>query len=144
MTIEKWFREVYLPPKHPDCAIEAGATRLAWGGAFNYDARVLKSGTLLAVYCLSCSQYKTTGGKGGAGKFNKIQGDILKMLGTECPRKVLVFTGKTMLAKVQAEQKAGRLPRDIECELAELPPELAAIVQKISAESAKEVTPYGF
>ncbi len=63
------------------------------------------------------------------------------MLGTECPRKVLVFTGKTMLAKVQAEQKAGRLPPDIQCELAELPSDLAEIVQKISAESVREVTP---
>ena len=139
--IEKWFREVYLPKKHPDCTIEVGPTQLVWGGDFEYDARVIATGKLKAVYCLSCSQYKTTGGNGGAGKFNKIQGDMLKMIGTNCPTKVLVFTGETMLAKVHAEQKKGRLPRDIQCELAELPSDLAALVQEISAASAREVTP---
>jgi hypothetical protein len=139
--VEKWFREQYLPSRHPGCMIEVGPTRLVWGGAFEYDARVLRSGTLDTVYCLSCSQYKTAGGKGGAGKFNKIQGDMLKMVGTDCPRRVMVFTGKTMLEKVQAEQKAGRLPPDIQCEHAELPSDLAALVQAIMAESSKEVTP---
>lgn len=139
--IESWFRDVYLSGKHPGCQIETGKTPLIWGGAFEYDARVLRDGKLIAVYCLSCSEYKTTGGKSGAGKFHKIQGDMLKMVGTNCPLKVLAFTGPTMLAKVRSEQISGRLPPDIQCELATLPPELQTLVQQVSALSVEEVTP---
>ena len=141
VKIENWFRKEYLPKKHPGCEISTGPTQLKWGGTFAYDARVLKNGKLQAVYCLSCSDYKTAGSNGGAGKFNKIQGDILKMVGTDCPKKVLVFTGRTMLAKVQAEQNHGRLPPDIHCELATLPKNLSTLVRQIKAASVKEVTP---
>ncbi len=139
--VEKWFRDVYLKGKHPGCTIETGRTPLLWGGQFEFDARVSRDSELLAVYCLSCSEYKTTGGKGGAGKYHKIQGDMLKMVGTNCPLKVLVFTGSTMYAKVRSEQISGRLPPDIQCELATLPPELQTLVQQVSALSVKEVTP---
>lgn len=140
--IEKWFRDEYLPPKHPGCDIDSEPVQLSWGGKFAYDARVRKKGKLQAVYCLSCSEYETAGSKGGAGKFNKIQGDILKMLGTKKgPKKVLVFTGRTMLKKVQDEQERGRLPPEIHCELATLPKTLAALVRRIKTASEKEVTP---
>ena len=141
VQVEAWFRDDYLANKYPACEIKSGKVDLAGGGRFAYDGLVLKNGKLQAVYCLSCSEYKTAGGKGGAGKFYKIQSDILKMVGTTCPIKVLAFTGKTMLAKVIMEQKNGRLPKDIHCELVELPPELFKLVQKINAESVKEVTP---
>jgi hypothetical protein len=141
VKIEKWFREKYLSKKYPRCDISAGPIPLIWGGKFEYDARVMKDGKLQAVYCLSCSDYKTTSGNGGAGKFNKIQGDMLKMLGTKCLKKVLTFTGPTMLAKVRAEQKSGRLPPDIQCELIALPYKFSAVVHQIRADSVKEVTP---
>jgi hypothetical protein len=141
VEIEKWFRKKYLPKKHPGCDISAGPAPLIWGGKFEYDARVMKDGKLQAVYCLSCSDYKTTSGNGGAGKFNKIQGDMLKMLGTKCSKKILAFTGPTMLAKVLTEQKRGRLPPDIHCELVKLPVKHSALVHQIRADSVKEVTP---
>lgn len=139
--IETWFRAEYLNQKHPGCEIKVGPTQLIWGGAFEYDGLVFQDGELQAVYCLSCSEYRTAGGKGGAGKFNKIQADMLKMVGTQCPTKVLAFTGLTMLSKVLAEQKRGRLPPDINCELVTLPSDLSTLVQQISAESVTEVTP---
>jgi len=139
--IEKWFRDEYLNQKYPGCEIRVGPMQLVWGGEFEYDGLVFQDGELYAIYCLSCSEYKTAGGKGGAGKFNKIQADMLKMVGTECPTKVLAFTGSTMLSKVLAEQNSGRLPPDIQCELVKLPSDLSMLVQQISAESVKEVTP---
>jgi hypothetical protein len=66
---------------------------------------------------------------------------MLKMVGTESPLKVLVFTGRSMYLKVIAEQESGRLPKDVRCELASLPPKLLAIVQKVRADSVEEVTP---
>jgi len=139
--IEDWFRTQYLPSKHKGCEIKSGGAKLIWGGTFQYDALVYKGASLVAVYCLSCSEYKTHGGKGGAGKFNKIKGDILMMVGTECPNKVLEFSGITMLEKVKEEQKSGRLPNDIQCELVELPQSMLTLVETVSAASVKEVTP---
>lgn len=139
--IETWFRNEYLQQKYPGCEIKAGPLQLVWGGQFEYDALVYQNDELQAVYCLSCSEYITTGGKGGAGKFNKIQADMLKMVGTKCLTKVLAFTGSTMLSKVLFEQKNGRLPSDIKCELVELPFDLSTLVQEVSAASVKEVTP---
>lgn len=141
VDVEKWFREEYLPTRHPGCTISTGTMPLTWGGKFAYDGIVRCDDKIVAVYCLSCSEYKTDTGNGGSGKYNKIQGDILKMLGTDCPRKVLVFTGATMLEKVQSEQRRGRLPPDIQCELAILPQDLSTIVQQVSALSVREVTP---
>jgi hypothetical protein len=139
--IEAWFRDTYLPNKHPECSVQSGNVSLIWGGNFQYDALVYKNDSLIAVYCLSCSEYRTAGGKGGSGKLNKIKGDILMMLGTTCPAKVLSFSGKTMMEKIQREQKNGRLPKEIQCEHIQLPEYLSTIVQSVSAESVKEVTP---
>ncbi len=140
--IETWFRADYLARKYPDCRIDSGPIKLKWGGNFDYDALVYKrDGSLIAAYCLSCSEYKTTKGKGGSGKLQKIKGDVLMMLGTECPNLILAFTGKTMFKKVRSEQQGGRLPKEIQCELIELPDELSAIVQAVSAAAVSEVTP---
>ena len=139
--IETWFRDQYVSERHPGCEVRSGKVALTWGGKFEYDAVVYKDGALVAVYCLSCSEYKTAGGKGGAGKLNKIKGDILMMLGTDCPMKVLAFTGKTMMEKVQSEQRNGRLPQAVACELVDLPGALSTLVQRVSAESVSEVTP---
>ncbi len=94
--IESWLRKAYLAQKYPGCHITHGPLKLKWGGKFEYDALVYKSGTLLAAYCLSCSEYETVGGKGGAGKLQKIKSDILMMVGTDCPNLILAFSGKTM------------------------------------------------
>jgi hypothetical protein len=66
---------------------------------------------------------------------------MLKMVGTKCSTKVLAFTGPTMCSKVLAEQKNGRLPQDIKCELVALPSDLSTLVQEVSAASVREVTP---
>jgi hypothetical protein len=100
--------------------------------------------SLIAVYCLSCSEYRTAGNNPGAGKFRKIQSDILMMNGTNCPRKVLTFTGKTMYEAVKKEQNNGRMPKDIEIEYLDLmaaKPEYSTLIQSISADCVAEVTP---
>jgi len=139
--IEKEFREVFIQKLHPDCQVKQEKIHLKWGGEFEHDAVVRKDGELIAVYALSCSEYITESGNGGSGKYKKIQSDILMMLGTDCDKKVLVFTGATMKAQVDRQKVLGRLPPDIETMLYELSDSHSTLVKSVSADSVKEVTP---
>lgn len=139
--IENEFREIFVQGLHPNCQISQEKIPLIWGGEFEYDAVVRKNGKLVAVYCLSCSEYRTEGGKAGTGKYRKIQSDILMMLGTECEKKVLVFTGPTMKSQVDKQKEVGRLPPEIETLSYKLSSKLSSLVQSVSADCVREVTP---
>lgn len=139
--IEKEFREKFVQQLHPYCQISQEKLPLIWGGKFEYDAVVRKNGEIVAIYCLSCSEYRTEGGRAGAGKYRKIQSDILMMLGTTCKNKVLVFTGPTMKEQVDKQKKLGRLPPEIKTLFYELSSELSTLVQAVSGASVREVTP---
>jgi hypothetical protein len=139
--IEPWFRTEVMT-WHPGCTVAAEHVTLQWGGVFAYDAVVRNAnGSLVAVYLLSCSAYKTTGANGGAGKYNKIRSDILMMMGTDCPTKTLVFTEPCMLEHVLADQRRGRLPPDIRVRHLQKTAEISALVASISATAVQEVTP---
>ena len=140
-VIEPWFREDYLRKQYPDSEIRQDHIDLIWGGKFEYDAVVYEEGNVKAIYLLSCSEYRTINGKGGAGKFNKIKSDILMMVGTEAPKKVMAFIGESMYQQFKAQQQAGRLPQNIQCELVKASPEIMKIVLGIRNIASSEVTP---
>lgn len=140
-VIEPWFRENYLKEKYPNAEIRQEKVALIWGGKFEYDAVVYEEGKLKAIYLLSCSEYRTQNGKGGAGKFHKIKSDILMMVGTEAPKKVMAFLGESMHRQFEAQKQAGRLPQDIQCELVKASPEITKLVIDIRNKAASEVTP---
>ncbi len=139
--VEPWFRDEYLPLLHAESTITQEKVALTWGGEFEYDAVVRKNGEITDVYLLSCSEYKTKQGKGGAGKFHKIKADTLMMLGTNSPKKVMAFLGKTMFEQFKKQQDAGRLPPDIKCKLIKVPPKIQRIISDIRNEASNEVTP---
>lgn len=139
--IEPWFRNEYLRKQHPNAEIVQRQLDLNWGGKFEFDAVVYEDGKLAAVYLLSCSEYKTKNGKGGSGKFHKIKSDILMMLGTDAPRKIMAFLGKSMYQQFMAQQKEGRLPQDIHGELVEPSSEIENLVHGIREIASSEVTP---
>ena len=143
--IEEWFRRK-LRIKYNGYKVEKDKVNLNWGGKFEYDAVVKNGNTLYAVYCLSCSEYITSGNNPGAGKFRKIQSDVLMMVGTNCSNKILAFTGKTMYEKVKKEQENGRMPSDIKLEYFDLSQEdqsYSTLIQSLSADCVAEVTPDG-
>ncbi len=96
---------------------------------------------MVAIYLLSCSEYKTINGRGGAGKFHKIKSDVLMMLGTNAPKKIMAFLGESMYKQFITQQKEGRLPQDIQGELVEPNSEIASIVHSIRDKASSEVTP---
>ncbi len=139
--IEPWFRDEYLKQQYHSAEIRQEQLALKWGGKFEYDAVVYENGKLRAIYLLSCSEYKTKNGRGGAGKFHKIKSDVLMMVGTEAPRKIMAFLGESMYQQFKAQKKAGRLPQDIECELIESSAEILRVIHGIRDEASTEVTP---
>lgn len=139
--IEPWFREEYLRKQYPSAEIVQDLLPLSWGGKFEYDAVIYDGGRLVAIYLLSCSEYKTKSGKGGAGKFHKIKSDVLMMLGTEAPRKIMAFLGESMYQQFMTQQQQGRLPQDIQGELVEPSSEIASVVHNIRDKASIEVTP---
>ncbi|ELM0317004.1 hypothetical protein Q3053_003279 [Vibrio cholerae] len=140
-VVEPWFRNEYLPRKYPGCVIVQEKLPLIWGGDFEYDAVVYDGDDIVAVYLLSCSEYITRSGKGGAGKFQKIKADLLMLLGTKAPHKAMAFLGSTMFEHYLKQQNAGRLPQDIEPLLIEMPREINRIVLEIQSSASKEVAP---
>ena len=141
VQIEPWFRKDYLQKQYPNAEIVQRQLDLNWGGKFEYDAVVYENGKLAAIYLLSCSEYKTRNGKGGAGKFHKIKSDILMMIGTEAPRKIMAFLGESMYQQFMTQQKEGRLPQDIVGELVEPSPEIASLIHGIRDKASSEVSP---
>ena len=139
--IEPWFRDEYLPQYYPGAMITQDKLPLVWGGEFEYDAVVYRNGEIIAVYLLSCSEYKTKQGKGGAGKFHKIKSDVLMMLGTSCQTKIMAFLGRTMFEQFDKQQKGGRLPPEIQHELIIPPEKIQNIIFGIRNKASSEVTP---
>lgn len=140
--VEEWFRSE-LKKEYLHETVKKEKVRLIWDGEFEYDAVIRgKDKSINSVYLLSCSEFKTASGKGGMGKLHKIKSDILMMAGTDCPNKILVFTGKTMYEKIESEIEKGRLPRDIKIKfLKNLPNDIKNLINNIVEESSKEVTP---
>ena len=143
-VIEPWFRDEYLKRQYPDSDIKQEKLALNWGGEFEYDAVVYEKGKLKAIYLLSCSEYKTKNGNGGAGKFHKIKSDVLMMLGTDAPIKIMAFLGESMYQQFKAQQQMGRLPQDIHCELVEPNNKISQIITCIRNKASNEVTPANF
>ena len=139
--IEPWFRNEYLKKKHPGKVIKQENLDFVWGGKFEYDAVVYDSGRITSVYLLSCSEYKTSTGKGGTGKFQKIKSDLLMMVGTNAPTKTMAFLGKTMYEQFKTQQQMGRLPQDIKCMLVESSDEINQLILGIRGEASNEVSP---
>jgi len=140
-VIEPWFRDEYLQKQYPGAEIKQEQLDLSWGGKFEYDAVVYEKGRLIAIYLLSCSEYKTKNGRSGAGKFHKIKSDILMMTGTNSPRKVMAFLGKTMFQQFESQQMAGRLPKDIQGELVKPSEIISKIICDIISKASSEVSP---
>lgn len=111
--IETWYRE-QLQKKNPNCVVLQEKVKLKWGGFFECDAVVKSGNKIKEIHCLSISEYKTSTNNCGSGKLNKIRADALMLLGINCSKKVLAFTGETMYNKIMNECKNGRFPNEID------------------------------
>ena len=116
-----------------------GRKRLSAGGQFEFDGISVDGAT---VACISTSTYKTSGGKGGMGKWFKLRSDILYLLMAEgAARRLMVLTEQCMFEHYKAEQTRGRVPREVEAVLAEIPAELRERLAAAREQASEEVRP---
>ena len=111
---------------------------LSSGGVFDFDA-VSADKTIVAS--LSTSGSRTARGKYATGKMMKLRSDMLYLLLTEAPRKVMVLCEADMYARCKLEQESGRLPKEIEFLHAPLPNDLAIKLLAARKVGSDEVSP---
>lgn len=111
---------------------------LSSGGVFDFDA-VSEDKTIVAN--ISTSGARTASGKHAVGKLMKLRSDMLFLLLSEAPRKVMVLCEPDMCALCQRERDSGRVPKEIEFVHAPLPDELAIRLVAARKISSDEVSP---
>ncbi len=133
--VELWVRDTWLPGafKQP---FAKKRVRLIPGGAFEFDA-VSEDGHVAVT--ISTSRHRTSSGRAGAGKFNKIRSDILFLTMVEARRRVVVLTEADMFRACQTQKTAGRLPTSVEFLHARVPPALAKRLRRARRTSSREV-----
>jgi len=75
------------------------------------------------------------------GKLMKLRSDMLFLLLSEAPRKVMVLCESDMYTLCQRERESGRVPKEIEFVHAHLPDELAIRLIAARKLSSDEVSP---
>lgn len=134
---ERWVRTVWLPKQFAQ-AFHQSQHALEPGGKFVFDG-ISEDGAMVVTVSTSCA--RTANGRRGAGKIQKIRADALFLQMSGAKRQLLVFTQRDMFELCVREQSNGRLPRSIECHLAELPSDLQIRLEAARLASSLEVSP---
>jgi hypothetical protein len=135
--VEAWIRDQWLP-KEFRRAFTKRKLNLSSGGSFEFDA---VSSDRRVVVTVSTSRSRTSSGRDGAGKMNKIRSDIMFLSLRKAPRRVVVLTERDMFRKCTRQQDMGRLPRWVKFLLAPLPKTLAKSLRRARRKSSREVSP---
>jgi len=118
---EGWVRREWMPTFFGQ-SFHRERMPLRSGGVFDFDA-VSADKTIVAS--ISTSGARTARGKHAVGKLMKLRSDMLFLLLSEAPRKVIILCESDMHALCEREREGGRVPKDIEFVHATLPEELA-------------------
>ena len=137
--VEEWVRSEYMPNKFGQ-SFRKCELPLTSGGKFEFDA-VSKDGDLIA--CISTSGAKTQGGRGPAGKLNKLRADMYFLLLTSTKLRIMLFTEQDMYAALLKEKEKGRVANEIELAVVDdsLPEDLRVKLEHARRVASDEVTP---
>jgi len=137
IEVEDWICKNWLPAKFGQ-RFHRDRLRLISGGVFDYDA-VSEDGRIVIV--VSTSGARTSSGKYGAGKMMKIRSDLYFLLLVQADRRVIVFTEREMLDQFKKELDGGRIPKEIEYYLADIPDDLRVKLEAARRFSIDEMAP---
>ena len=138
LEVEDWVREHWMLD-HFGQAFHRSRLPLSPGGVFDFDA---VSEDRKTAACISTSGGTTATGKVGVGKFLKIRSDMLFLLLAEgLEKRLIVLTEKDMHQVCLKEKSGGRVPREIEFVLAEIPDLLRNKLSSARELASKEVSP---
>jgi len=137
--IEDWICHQWLPSRS-NRTFSKKKIGLSSGGVFEFDA-VSDDETIAAN--ISTSSALTSSGKRGSGKLQKIRADIyfLLLLPDSVKRRLLLFTEPDMVELCQREKNNGRIPRNIEIFVVDLPENLKWKLVDAKKNASREVTP---
>jgi hypothetical protein len=137
-AVENWVRDTWMPARLGQ-QFTKGRRRLAGGGEFEFDG-ISEDGSIVA--CISTSRHKTSGGKNGMGKWFKLRSDMLYLLeAVGVNRRLLVLTEPCMFKHYEAERGRGRVPREVEVFLVEIPSEMRDRLVVSRERASREVRP---
>ena len=134
---EDWVRREWMPKAFGQ-QFYRERMPLTSGGVFDFDA-VSADKTIVAS--ISTSGSRTARGNYATGKMMKLRSDMLYLLLSEAPRKVMILCEEDMYARCQLERENGRLPKEIEFVHAPLPIELASKLIAARKLGSDEVSP---
>src|SRR2546423_232168 len=137
LECEDWVRREWMPT-HFGQSFYRERVPLNTGAVFDFDA-VSADKTIVAS--ISTSGARTAAGKHAGGKLMKLRADMLFLLLSEAPRKVMVLCEADMHALCQRERDGGRVPKEIEFVHAPLPDELAFKLVAARKLASDEVSP---
>jgi len=115
--------------------------QLSSGGVFDFDA---VSEDEKIVCCISTSVGETSGGNPAMAKLSKMRSDVLYLLLLPGERqRAMVFTDAAMASLLRQEKENGRIPKDIEIFVSDIPTDIrdALYKRKQMPNTALEPTP---
>lgn len=137
LECEDWVRREWMPTIFGQ-PFYRERVKLSSGGVFDFDA-VSADKTIVAS--ISTSGARTASGKHAVGKVMKLRSDMLFLLLSEAPRKVMVLCEPDMHALCDRERQSGRVPKEIEFLHTPLPEELALKLLAARKIGSDEVSP---
>jgi hypothetical protein len=137
LECEDWVRREWMP-KYFGQSFYRERVPLNTGAVFDFDA-VSADKTIVAS--ISTSGARTARGKHAVGKLMKLRSDMLFLLMSDAPRKVIILCERDMFELCQREHISGRAPKEIEFIHAPLPELLASKLLTARKLGSDEVSP---
>ena len=138
LEVEDWVRDRWMPKRFGQ-RFYRNRLSLTSGGVFDFDA-VSEDRKMAA--CISTSGGKTARGKHAVGKLLEVRSDMLFLvLAREPERRFIILTERDMYDVCLKEKKGGRVPENIEFELAEILEELRGRLNLAKENASREVSP---
>src|SRR3972149_10056146 len=119
--VEDWVRKEWMKKSYGK-NFYRDRIKLSSGGVFEFDA---VSQDMEIIASISTSSAITASGNRAAGPLMKIRYDILFLTMTNIKRKIIIFTEQNLFDVFIKEFNEGRVPRNIEFEIAEIPQDLS-------------------
>lgn len=135
--VANWVRDHWMPRKFGQ-GFRQERILLSSGGKFRFSA-VSADGRIVAS--ISTSGGKTSSGKLGVGKLQKLRSDMLFLTMASAKRRLLILTQADMYEVCLKEVQRGRVPGGIEFHLAALPTELVRKLNRARERASREVQP---
>ncbi|MEK6286016.1 MAG: hypothetical protein AABO57_09775 [Acidobacteriota bacterium] len=136
LIVEEYIRAEWLHRKYGQVFTKKIAP-LRNNGFFAFDA-VSNDGQI--VGCISANSGRAKKGGFAKSKMRKIHSDIMFLILSEAPQKLMILADKDIYDYSMSEQQRGRLPQEIELCLADLSDSMTALLSEAQEAASREIS----